>query len=110
MEFKIDTADVSAVSGLVGSRLFMHQRRKAAIITLVSKHVPAGGSILDVGCASGDIAIELAFKGYRVHGIDFEPARLKRARELAEKFASFAGSERGRAIFKKHNYRADLPE
>jgi molybdate transport system substrate-binding protein len=31
-------------------------------------------------------------------------------RELAEKFAAFAGSERGRAIFKKHNYRVDLPE
>jgi len=31
-------------------------------------------------------------------------------KELAEKFVAFASSERGRAIFKKHNYQVDLPE
>ena len=41
--------------------------------------------ILDLGCGSGDNAIELACRGYRVLGMDLVPEALRRAREKAEK-------------------------
>jgi len=39
--------------------------------------------ILDVGCGTGDNALELARQGYRVLGIDPVPEALRRAREKA---------------------------
>ena len=39
--------------------------------------------ILDLGCGSGDNAIELARRGYRVLGMDVVPEALRRAREKA---------------------------
>ena len=41
--------------------------------------------ILDLGCGSGDNAIELARGGYRVLGMDLVPEALRRAREKAAK-------------------------
>ena len=87
MNLHIDVSDVVAVTGLKDARLFEHQRRKNDLIELIVRQLPADSELLDVGCASGDIAIELAIKGYRVHGIDFEPERLTRARQLAEKYS-----------------------
>jgi SAM-dependent methyltransferase len=42
---------------------------------------PAGGSVLDIGCGSGEIAAWLAQQGYVVLGIDFARAAVERARE-----------------------------
>jgi len=41
--------------------------------------------ILDLGCGSGDNAIELARRGYRVLGMDLVPEALRMAREKAAK-------------------------
>jgi ubiquinone/menaquinone biosynthesis C-methylase UbiE len=41
--------------------------------------------VLDLGCGSGDNAIELARHGYRVLGMDVVPEALRLAREKAEK-------------------------
>lgn len=41
--------------------------------------------ILDLGCGSGDNAIELARRGYRVLGMDVVPEALRLAREKAER-------------------------
>jgi molybdate transport system substrate-binding protein len=35
--------------------------------------------------------------------------RFSEHKELAQKFAAFAASERGRSVLRKHNYRVDLP-
>ena len=86
MSLQIDVIDVVDVTGLIGTRLFEHQRRKNDLIELIGKHFPLGSRLLDVGCASGDIAVELGIKGYSVYGIDFESERLKRAQQLAEKY------------------------
>ena len=40
---------------------------------------------LDLGCGSGNWAVALAKRGWRVTGIDFVPKALRRARERAEK-------------------------
>ena len=85
MSLQIEVNDVAAATGLSGVRLVEHQRRKNDLIELTVKNLPVASRLLDVGCASGDIAVELAIRGYRVHGIDFEPERLKRAQQLAEK-------------------------
>ncbi len=86
MKLSIAETDVKEVTGLEGYRLFCHQRRKKAIIDLVLKTCPVGRTILDVGCASGDISVELSLVGYKLHGTDFEPVRLKKARDLANKY------------------------
>jgi 2-polyprenyl-3-methyl-5-hydroxy-6-metoxy-1,4-benzoquinol methylase len=63
-------------------RLLNHQLRKAEIVREV-RHFPSESRVLDVGCAGGDIALEIAALGYRVKGIDFDPRRLETARRLA---------------------------
>lgn len=50
---------------------------------LVESLVPAGGSVLDAGCGTGRVAIELANRGYDVAGIDLDPAMLDSARSKA---------------------------
>ncbi len=85
MNLSIAETDISNVTGLRGCRLSSHQRRKKAIVQLMLKTCPVGSSILDVGCACGDISVELSLLGYRVHGTDFEPVRLNKAKDLADK-------------------------
>jgi len=79
--------DVKAITGLQGYNLFNHQRRKRCLIKLILQTLAQGSTILDVGCASGDIATELSFLGFQVHGIDFEPSRLNNAKNLAAKYS-----------------------
>jgi cyclopropane fatty-acyl-phospholipid synthase-like methyltransferase len=44
---------------------------------------PPPGRILDLGCGTGDLAIELARAGHRVLGIDFAAAAVEAARSRA---------------------------
>ncbi|HCX83748.1 MAG TPA: hypothetical protein DHV14_01125 [Micrococcales bacterium] len=46
---------------------------QSAILRRIQHCVPPGGSILDVGCASGDLASALTQHGYRVWGIEMDP-------------------------------------
>ncbi len=86
MNFLVTTADIKKITNLGGYRFYIHQRRKKHLIKLIAKHVASKSTILDVGCANGDIAVELSNKGYKVHGIDFEELRLKNAKDLASKY------------------------
>lgn len=46
------------------------------------QRIPAGGSVLDLGCGSGvPVARTLAAAGYRVTGIDISEVQIRRARE-----------------------------
>jgi SAM-dependent methyltransferase len=49
--------------------------------TLVSEYAPA--SILDAGCGTGRVAIELSRHGYDVMGVDLDEAMLRSARTKA---------------------------
>lgn len=82
----VKEADTKKITGLKGYRLFFHQKRKKSILKLISKTHPIGSTVLDVGCAFGDISTELSLRGYKVHGIDFEGIRLSKARDLANKY------------------------
>ena len=85
MNFLLTTAEIQKITNLDGYRLYVHQRRKRQLIKLIRAHVPLNSTILDVGCANGDIAVELSDLGYKVHGIDFEEVRLNNAKTLASK-------------------------
>jgi len=58
--------------------------RLAVFGNAVSHHVAPGGSILDVGCGPGMIALALAQSGFRVTGIDIAPEMIAVARRAAE--------------------------
>ena len=45
----------------------------------VTKNVPAGSSVLDLGCGTGELAIAIAAAGMRVTGCDISPQMLHRA-------------------------------
>jgi 2-polyprenyl-3-methyl-5-hydroxy-6-metoxy-1,4-benzoquinol methylase len=86
MSLLLTAADIKEITNLNGYRLYAHQRRKKHLIKLIEEQIPLNSKILDVGCANGDIAVELSDKSYKVHGIDFEKIRLKNAKQLALKY------------------------
>lgn len=54
------------------------------IVDVLTEHgVPAGASILDLGCGTGGHAIPLARRGYEVTGIDLSPEMVDQAAEKA---------------------------
>lgn len=53
-----------------------------AMAALIEEFPPAG-PVLDLGCASGDLAIFLAQRGLPVLGIDFVPSAIEQARQKA---------------------------
>ncbi len=52
-------------------------------------NLPAGGSILDIGCGTGRHAIELAKRGFQVTGIDISSGMLLEAEKAAKKAKVF---------------------
>ena len=44
---------------------------------------PAGGRVLDAGCGTGRVAIELARRGFIVVGVDLDPSMIAEARRRA---------------------------
>ncbi len=50
---------------------------------LCASLVPVGSRVLDAGCGTGRVAIELARRGYEVVGLDLDPSMLSVARQRA---------------------------
>jgi len=55
------------------------------LIGLISRHFPKGAALADIGCAAGDLAIELQALGFQMTGVDYEPERVTKARAAARK-------------------------
>jgi 2-polyprenyl-3-methyl-5-hydroxy-6-metoxy-1,4-benzoquinol methylase len=53
--------------------------RLTRMVDAVTYHVPAGGSVLDLGCGTGELASAIATAGLRVTGCDISPEMLHRA-------------------------------
>ena len=51
--------------------------RLTRLADAVAYHVPAGGSVLDLGCGTGELAIALAASGMRATGCDISPEMLR---------------------------------
>ena len=60
-------------------------------VDLVTRLVPPGAAVLDAGCGTGRVAIELAHRGFDVVGADLDPAMLDLAREKAPELAWLQG-------------------
>jgi ubiquinone/menaquinone biosynthesis C-methylase UbiE len=55
--------------------------RLTRLVDAVAYHVPVGGSVLDLGCGTGELAIALATSGMRTTGCDISPEMLRIAAE-----------------------------
>jgi SAM-dependent methyltransferase len=53
--------------------------RLTRLANAVTNHVPAGGSVLDLGCGSGELASALGAAGLRATGCDISPEMLSLA-------------------------------
>ena len=52
-----------------------------ATADFLASHLPGGAELLEVGCGEGDVASELARRGYRVTAIDADPDATALARQ-----------------------------
>ncbi|MBY0353710.1 methyltransferase domain-containing protein [Candidatus Babeliales bacterium] len=59
-----------------------YQAETAYLDALIKKFAPQACSILELGCGTGRHALELAQKGYAVHGIDISQEMLTQAQAL----------------------------
>jgi len=48
-------------------------------VMFLASHIPAGAQILEIGCGEGLVASELFRRGYRVTGLDSDPALIEKA-------------------------------
>jgi 2-polyprenyl-3-methyl-5-hydroxy-6-metoxy-1,4-benzoquinol methylase len=48
-------------------------------VLFLASHIPAGAQILEIGCGEGLVASELFRHGYRVTGLDSDPALIEKA-------------------------------
>ena len=55
----------------------------AAETALTERFLPSGGSVLDLGCGNGRVALALAVRGYQVEGLDISPSMIEEARAAA---------------------------
>src|SRR5262245_59743882 len=58
----------------------VHKECAAIVSWLVERGVLPGAAILDAGCGTGRYSIELARRGYLVHGVDLSPDLIEIAR------------------------------
>jgi ubiquinone/menaquinone biosynthesis C-methylase UbiE len=58
---------------------------RAAWDRILDLILPAGDALeaLDIGCGTGFLSLELAFRGHRVTGVDFAPSMIAQARKKA---------------------------
>jgi SAM-dependent methyltransferase len=75
-------------------------RKECASITtwLVERGILPGARMLDAGCGTGRYSIELARRGYAVHGIDLSPELVSVARESNAKGQSSVSFEVGNIL------------
>jgi SAM-dependent methyltransferase len=50
---------------------------------LVEQFLPSAGTVLDLGCGNGRVALALAERGYDVEGVDISPSMIEEARAAA---------------------------
>ena len=52
----------------------------AAENALTQRFLPSGGTVLDLGCGNGRVALALAARGFQVEGLDISPSMIEEAR------------------------------
>ncbi len=70
-------ATQSSDAGLFG---WLYHERIRATVRAVRRRVSPGGSVVDLGCASGSTSLALAHAGFNVTGVELNPAFLDYAR------------------------------
>jgi 2-polyprenyl-3-methyl-5-hydroxy-6-metoxy-1,4-benzoquinol methylase len=73
--------EIYASSGLNGE---IYRNRHDAVLDWVdSLNLPAGASVLEIGCGAGLMSLALAQRGFRVYAIDSVETMVEQARKLA---------------------------
>lgn len=63
----------------------------AAVRAFLASGLATPGDAVDLGCGGGQVAIELAARGYRVVGVDFAPTAIELARRNAPELTFVVG-------------------
>src|SRR5947208_13432804 len=80
-----DISDIAAfyngIAGKEDHRLEEHQLEVDLTWRYLDRYLPAQGSILEVGAATGRYTLALARRGYRVTAVDLSPVLLEECRK-----------------------------
>ena len=52
-----------------------------ATVAFIASHLPSGGTVVEVGCGDGHVALELLSRGYHMLGVDSDQEAIARAKE-----------------------------
>lgn len=63
---------------------YLEESTYDVVFEAVSKHVPRGAQVLDVGCGRGELMKRLSESGYDVYGCDMDDTCVKMARSYGE--------------------------
>ncbi|HEX5865976.1 MAG TPA: class I SAM-dependent methyltransferase [Casimicrobiaceae bacterium] len=70
-----------------------------ATAAFIASHLPSGGTVLEVGCGEGRVALELLNRGYHVLGVDSDEEAIARAKERGVPALQASWPEFGRDPF-----------
>ena len=82
--YDFDFGDGLSVKATIPTQQRMQDINRAVLDRLIDEVAPQARSVLDIGCSSGFHTLQLARRGTRAKGVDFDPVQIEQAQIVLE--------------------------